>query len=108
MSDDEASSFSSIRPLIAASKPLSDKNLLSLGKTLPLLGKRGIRLRTVFDVRRLLARIINMTLKGEIESTTAARIGYLCGVMLKAFEQGELEQRIDKLEQAAKRKGGDT
>jgi hypothetical protein len=59
---------------------------------------RSIRLRTAFDVNRLLAKTINGLLRNEILEGKAGKIGFLCGVMLKAFEVSQIEQRLADLE----------
>ena len=60
--------------------------------------KRSVRLKTAFDVNRLLAKTINQLLRNEISESKVGKVGYLCNVMLKAFELTEIEQRITKLE----------
>jgi hypothetical protein len=72
----------------------------STGDTSPA-PRRSIRLKTVLDVKRLLARTINQTLRGEIDGQTAARVGYLCGIMLKTFEIADFDRRLSDLEEAA-------
>ena len=37
-------------------------------------------------------------LRDELTESKAGKVGYLCGVLLKAIEIGELEQRLAKLE----------
>jgi hypothetical protein len=59
---------------------------------------RSIRLRTAFDVNRLLAKTINGLLRNEIPEGKAGKIGFLCGVMLKSFEVSQIEQRLADLE----------
>jgi hypothetical protein len=59
---------------------------------------RSIRLRTAFDVNRLLAKTINGLLRNEIPEAKAGKIGFLCGVMLKAFEVSQIEARLADLE----------
>lgn len=73
-------------------------------QTLPI-HRRAVRLRTPLDVRRLLAKTINGVLTAEIEEGKGARIGYLCGIMLKTLELCEVEERIEKLERAMHVKG---
>jgi len=59
---------------------------------------RKIRLNKIQDVRRLLSRIINEVLGGEIEIGKANCIGQLSNIMLRAMEKGDLELRIEELE----------
>ena len=59
---------------------------------------RKIRLNKIQDVRRLLSRIINQVMAGEIEIGKANCIGQLSNIMLRAMEKGELELRIEELE----------
>ena len=59
---------------------------------------RKIRLNQIQDVRRLLSRIINQVMAGEIEIGKANCIGQLSNIMLRAMEKGELELRIEELE----------
>jgi hypothetical protein len=61
-------------------------------------GKRAVKLRSVHDVSRLLAKTINQLLRGEILEGTAGKIGYLSNILLRALEQSDLEQRIKDLE----------
>ena len=60
--------------------------------------KIALRLRTAFDVRRLIAPTINQLMRDEISESNAAKIGYLANIMLHAFEVSELESRISQLE----------
>ena len=59
---------------------------------------RKIRLNKIQDVRRLLSRIINQVMAGEIEIGKANCIGQLSNIMLRAMEKGDLELRIEELE----------
>ena len=65
--------------------------------------RRAVPLRNARDARRLVSRLINEVRRGEIESQTAARIGYLISIYLKSVETDELAQRLDRIE---KRLGG--
>jgi len=60
--------------------------------------RRATRLRTAFDVRRLIARTINQLMRDEIPEGKAAKIGYLANILLHAIEISEMEDRISKLE----------
>jgi hypothetical protein len=51
------------------------------------------------DIVRLLGTTISQTRRGEIDTRIATCIGYLCSTILRAREQGELEERLAKLEQ---------
>ena len=50
------------------------------------------------DVTALLAETINQVRRGEIDPRISNAIGYLAGVLLKAKENVEIEQRLAKLE----------
>lgn len=55
-------------------------------------------IRTTADIVNLLAETINQVRRGEIDTRIANTVGYLAGICLKAFEQGEIEQRLAALE----------
>jgi len=55
-------------------------------------------LNKVQDIKRLLSRIINQVLSGELDNGKANCIGQLCNIMLRAMEKSELELRLDELE----------
>ena len=61
----------------------------------------GTTLETAAEVRELLGKVIlevfNATIRGDLYRK-ARTVGYLCGIMLKAFEVTELERRITELE----------
>lgn len=63
--------------------------------------RRAIPLRNAFDVRRFLARLINQVRRGETEAGDAAKLAYLAGVLMKAIEMSEFEQRLTVLERNA-------
>ena len=68
--------------------------------------KNDVRLNDSRSVLRLLARVLNGLLKGEkeeggIPASNARTIIYGCSVMLKGFEQADLEVRLEKLEEIA-------
>jgi hypothetical protein len=50
------------------------------------------------DVVALVSETINQVRKGVIDPRVANSVGYLANVLIKAFEQDELETRIEKLE----------
>jgi len=57
------------------------------------------------SVVELLSRTVNQTLRGEIDPKVANAVGYLSGVILRAREQGEIEERLAKVEEALKTQG---
>ncbi len=60
--------------------------------------KNEVRVNTPGGVNRLLQRVINALLKGEIKENRARTIGYLCNIILKGIEVNELANRIETLE----------
>jgi len=61
--------------------------------------RRGVRLKSALDVQRLLARTINRLLRDEIGESKATKVAYMANILLKAIEVGELEQKVNKLEE---------
>jgi len=57
------------------------------------------------DVVRLLSVTINQVRKGEIDPRVANAVGYLSGIILKAREQGDIDQRLKQIEQIVLSKG---
>jgi len=55
-------------------------------------------LASAADVTRLLAETINQVRRGEIDPRISNAVGYLAGILLKAKERDELEQRLARLE----------
>jgi len=61
---------------------------------------RAVRLKTSNDCRRLLARIVNSQIRGEIEDGSARTTAYLIQVLLKAISDNEVESRLEEVEAA--------
>lgn len=57
-----------------------------------------IRIESTSDVVKLLNETINQVRTGEIEVKIANAVGYLSGICLKALEQGDIEKRLEVLE----------
>lgn len=55
-------------------------------------------LNSAYDVTVLLAETINQVRRGEIDPRISNAVGYLAGVLLKAKENDEIEQRLARLE----------
>jgi hypothetical protein len=60
-------------------------------------------LETIADVAGLLAATINDVRRGALDPRIANSVGYLSGVLLKAMEQGEVEERLAALEATVNR-----
>lgn len=52
----------------------------------------------------LLAQTINQVRSGGLDPRTGNAVGYLAAVMLKAFQQGDIEARLQALEAVQKAK----
>ena len=55
------------------------------------------------NVARLLGETINHVRRGELDPRIANAVGYLAGVLLRALEQGRLDDRVAVLEAAVLR-----
>ena len=77
-----------------------DKSLTDKGEAEPPTppARRFVRLKTVHDVNRLLAKTINQLLRDEMTESKASKVGYLCSIMVRAIETTELEQKLAELE----------
>jgi len=61
--------------------------------------KGNIRLKKPQDVRRLLARVMNELMQEESPTIERARvIATLSNSIIKAMEVGELDERLEKIE----------
>ena len=56
------------------------------------------QLGTLTDVVSLLGETINQVRRGEIDPRVSNAVGYLTNVLIKALEQGNLEERLNALE----------
>jgi hypothetical protein len=56
-------------------------------------------LGTTNDVSTLLADSINQLRRGQLDPRVANAMGYLATVLLRALEQGPLEERLTKIEE---------
>lgn len=62
-----------------------------------------VQIRDSQDVIVLVSDTINAVLKGRIDPRIANTVGYLANVLLKAVDQGVLEERLAELEAVVKR-----
>ena len=56
------------------------------------------RLKSIEDVRRYLANLINRTEAGKIDAGLSGKLGYLVSILVRVLEGSDLEKRIEKLE----------
>jgi len=56
------------------------------------------RLKSLHDVRKYLADLINATRTGEVEASLAGRLGFLLNILKSVIADSDLEARIIKLE----------
>ncbi len=61
-----------------------------------------VPLSSVAEVVGLLGETINQLRRGEIDPRVANAVGYLSGTLLKALQQGDIEQRLADLEAIAR------
>ena len=59
---------------------------------------RGVRLNSGQAVQRLLSRLVNQTLRGELETDVLRAVTYSCSMILKSLEVAELSDRLDRIE----------
>ena len=62
------------------------------------------RLKTLEDLRRYLANLINRTESGKVEPGLAGKLGFLANSLARVIEGSDLEPRIEKLEKQLKGK----
>ncbi|MBU0992253.1 MAG: hypothetical protein KJ737_07135 [Proteobacteria bacterium] len=63
---------------------------------------RSIRLKTLADLRRFLARVVNQLHGGQIEEGTARTFAYILSIMKEIIKDSDLEQRLEAVERALK------
>jgi hypothetical protein len=67
-------------------------------------GIPNVKIKDSRDVVALLSDTINQVRKGLIDPRIANSVGYLANQMVRVLAQNELEDRIQKLEEAIKRR----
>lgn len=60
------------------------------------------RLKGMEDVRRFLADTVNKLNRDEIDPGKASKLGYLCQILSRLIEGGDLERRLQSLEEQIK------
>lgn len=66
--------------------------------------KTKLRLNSINSVNQLLARVINSLLDDGITEDKARVINSLCNTLIKGLEKGDIEQRLEFLENELKRR----
>ena len=56
------------------------------------------RLKSMEDVRRYLANLVNRVESGTVAPETATKLGFLANILIRALEKGNLEERLQRLE----------
>ncbi|MFD6210207.1 hypothetical protein [Peribacillus sp. NPDC060253] len=68
---------------------------------------KNIRINRPKDIRKIIARVINILLQdGELTTDKARTIATLSNTALKSMELGELAERLDKIEEQLKKEEG--
>ena len=62
------------------------------------------RFKSLDDVRRYLAYLINRTEAGEVEAGLAGKLGYLANSLARVIEGSELERRVKIIEEEIKQR----
>ncbi len=57
------------------------------------------RLKSMEDLRRYLSGLVNRVEGGQVEASVAGRSGFLINILVRIVETGDLEKRIEALEQ---------
>ncbi len=63
------------------------------------MAKRNLKLDTPDNIRKALAKVANMTYKGELDIKTANSITATCNVILSGIRTDEQDKKIAELEQ---------
>ncbi|MFV0362388.1 MAG: hypothetical protein ACK5LL_04770 [Suipraeoptans sp.] len=63
------------------------------------MAKRNLKLDTADNIRNALAKVANMTYKGEIDTKTANSITATCNVILSGIRIDEQERKLAEIEQ---------
>ena len=87
---------------------MKEKNSLPL--TLLPRKRRGVTIKNADDIRKLLAKLIRKVLESPdtTNQSVLKTVAYASTVILKAFEVGNLEDRIKILEEKAKNNDSET
>lgn len=62
------------------------------------MAKRNLKLDTPDNIRKALAKVVNMTYKGELDTKTANSIILACNAILSGIRTDEQEKKLIELE----------
>jgi hypothetical protein len=86
-------------------KPKRDLAVVHEGEVIPAMPTpRVARLATVKECSKELARLYKAARRGTVDPAIAARLAYVMGVLINSLKVGDLEARLDRLEEAAQLK----
>lgn len=60
------------------------------------------RLKTLADIRRYLAGLINRVEAGEVDPSVMSKLAYVSNVLAGIIKDSDIEARIERLEQELK------
>lgn len=60
--------------------------------------KQRKRLKSISDLRRYMANLVNETRSGLVEPSLAGKLGFLLNILKGIISDSDLEERIKKLE----------
>ena len=63
-----------------------------------MMAKRNLKLDTPDNIRKALAKVANMTYKGELDTKTANSITLACNAILSGIRTDEQEKKLIELE----------
>ena len=63
-----------------------------------MMAKRNLKLDTPDNIRKALAKVANMTYKGELDTKTANSIRLACNAILSGIRTEEQEKKLIELE----------
>jgi hypothetical protein len=59
---------------------------------------RSVKLKSIADVNNFLSKLVNQVNRDELEPDKAARLGYLCSLLMSGLRKDDLDIRLSKLE----------
>nr|WP_320193587.1 hypothetical protein [uncultured Desulfobacter sp.] len=62
---------------------------------------KGVRLNSLRDVRRFMAKIINQLHRSEIEESRGRTLAYMSSILKDVLKESDIEERIAQLEKQA-------